>query len=177
MQVVEETIPAGFRFYLQAVFQYFPVAGIPDHQPAYQDDGESQCSVSNNGLTQREAAVAFVRVEQPAVQAHHLHEEALSVGYPGYFGGIRVDESGCFLARQYQLPGTFRVGGDTDTVDLDRVGQLLASRFDQGGRGQRFPFYLLDEGMGRMAKFLYLRFKYQYGSRQADDRNDDTERY
>ena len=58
------------------------------------------------------------------MEAHHLHEETLSVVDAGDFCGVRVDEGGGLFARQHQLVGTFRVGSDADAVYLNGVGEL-----------------------------------------------------
>ena len=52
MQVVEETVPAGVRLYLQAVFQGLPVTGIPDDKAAYENDGQYECGVSHKRFPQ-----------------------------------------------------------------------------------------------------------------------------
>ena len=161
MQVVPEAETPRAALDLQSVLQHFAAPGPPDDKAADKDNRHRQRGVAHNVFSPGKAAVPFGSVQEPAVQPHHLREEALAVVHSHDRAGVRVDKGGCFLAGQQDLIAAFRVLEHSDAPDWRVLGQLLPRRGHQPVYRESFSLGFLDKVAGGVAELQYLLLKDQ----------------
>ncbi len=177
MAVVPEAAAVGVRHF-QPVAQCLAAAGNPKDQAADKNQHQRQRRDPDDGFSDRLFAFRRRRVEQPAVKFPHRAEECRTFGPAVHIASIGVYAQ-LFASRLAESghAGLVAAGGKLQRNQVQRIGHLPADSVGKLRRTKRTRVGgCCDSIKLRMQRPGNFALEDEYGTRQADDGQDDTER-